>query len=186
MNNLKQRLEAMRRKIDCRAPVAEIHIESQLFVTPEPVARDMVTLADLSCAERILEPSAGTGAILRAIRERDPLAQIDAVEINDALYRSLVAEFHAVNVTRADFLEFRPETRYDKILMNPPFRNGVDVAHIRHAITLLKPGGILVAICANGPRQRKELEPLADLWEPLPRGTFAWTDVATAMISFSA
>jgi len=38
--------------------------------------------------------------------------------------------------------------------MNPPFENGADIKHIQHAMKMLKPGGRLVAICANGPRQQ--------------------------------
>ena len=32
--------------------------------------------------------------------------------------------------------------------------------------------GKLVAICSAGPRQEKELQPIADYWEVLPQGTF--------------
>jgi 16S rRNA G1207 methylase RsmC len=43
--------------------------------------------------------------------------------------------------------------------MNPPFANGDDIKHITHA---LKPGGRLVAICANGPRQNDKLRSVVD------------------------
>jgi 16S rRNA G1207 methylase RsmC len=56
--------------------------------------------------------------------------------------------------------------------MNPPFDMGSDIKHIKHAITFLKPGGRLVALCANGPRQQDQLQPLADHWEVLPEGSF--------------
>ncbi|SBZ41375.1 Uncharacterised protein [Klebsiella pneumoniae] len=36
--------------------------------------------------------------------------------------------------------------------------------------------------CLDGPRQQKALESLADVWEPLPRGTFTYTQVATAIL----
>lgn len=60
--------------------------------------------------------------------------------------------------------------------MNPPFQDGVDIEHIRHAVKFLKPGGRLVALCANGPRQRAALKTLAEdsggSWEDLPTGVF--------------
>jgi 16S rRNA G1207 methylase RsmC len=56
--------------------------------------------------------------------------------------------------------------------MNPPFERGADIQHIEHARKFVKPGGRLVAICANGPRQRERLMPLATHWEDLPAGTF--------------
>jgi len=38
--------------------------------------------------------------------------------------------------------------------MNPPFHNGADIAHIKHALHFLERDSVLVAICANGPRQQ--------------------------------
>jgi 16S rRNA G1207 methylase RsmC len=69
--------------------------------------------------------------------------------------------------------------------MNPPFHNGADVVHILHALKFLKPGGRLVAICANGPRQQAELRPLATTWEELPEATFAeqGTNVRAALMT---
>ncbi len=46
--------------------------------------------------------------------------------------------------------------------MNPPFANGQDIKHITHALRYLSPGGRLVAICANGPRQNDKLRPIVD------------------------
>ena len=76
--------------------------------------------------------------------------------------------------------------------MNPPFANAEDIKHIRHALHMLKPGGRLVAICANGPRQQEALRPLVDEsggeWEDLPAGTFreSGTNVSTALITIHA
>src|SRR5258707_7477628 len=71
--------------------------------------------------------------------------------------------------------------------MNPPFEDGSDIKHIMHALTMLKPGGKLVAICANGPRQNEKLQPMADTWEVLPSGTFKeqGTGVRTALLTVS-
>jgi hypothetical protein len=40
--------------------------------------------------------------------------------------------------------------QYDRILMNPPFSDRRDAAHIKHAYSLLKPGGRMVAIAGEG------------------------------------
>lgn len=68
-SQLRERIRLMRARLDNAAPVAEIRAESQLFVTPAPVCDRLVTLAEISNRDHILEPSAGTGAILRAIRD---------------------------------------------------------------------------------------------------------------------
>ena len=77
---------------------------------------------------------------------------------------------------------------FDKIIMNPPFINGADIKHIEHAMGFLKPGGRLVALCANGPRQRYKLMPHADTWEELPQGSFkdSGTMVNVAMLTIEA
>ena len=88
-SQLRERIRLMRARLDNAAPVAEIRAESQLFVTPAPVCDRLVTLAEISNRDHILEPSAGTGAILRAIRDTAPGAMCDAVEINSGLVRYL-------------------------------------------------------------------------------------------------
>jgi hypothetical protein len=43
---------------------------------------------------------------------------------------------------------------------------------VEHALKKLKPGGRLVAVVANGPRQRERLLPIASAWIDLPAGSF--------------
>lgn len=42
------------------------------------------------------------------------------------------------------------DSGYDRIIMNPPFSDRRDIAHVMHAYNLLKPGGKLVAIMGEG------------------------------------
>ena len=81
---------------------------------------------------------------------------------------------------------------FDRIVMNPPFANADDIKHIMHALKMLKPGGRLVAICANGPRQNDKLRPIVEarggIWEELPSDTFigAGTSVRTVLLTLDA
>lgn len=76
--------------------------------------------------------------------------------------------------------------------MNPPFANGDDIKHIQHALTMLRPGGRLVSVCAAGPRQVEQLRPLAEdhggQWIDLPEGSFGeqGTNVRTALVLIPA
>ena len=147
----------------------------QLFPTPPALAERMVEEADILPGHSVLEPSAGTGAILAALPNVRPFGSVTAVEINATLAASL--EQVADETICGDFLEQNGNLgTFDRILMNPPFKNGADIKHIQHAIKMLKTGGRLVAICANGPRQRETLKPMAEdsggWWEDLPAGTF--------------
>ena len=172
----------------------------QLFPTPADLAARMVDLAGLCDGDRILEPSAGTGRIVQALRDTGKTMHIVAVEVNrdlsDVLYRSYQAKPteipQEVEVITADFLAVKSVGVFDAIVMNPPFENGADVKHITHALTMLKPGGRLVALCANGPRQNAVLRPLVEArggeWEDLPADTFKaeGTGVRTALIAVGA
>lgn len=161
----------------------------QLFPTPAELAERMVEAAGIEPQHRVLEPSAGTGNILRAIGAGPDK---EAVEVNYRLAEALVQNPPAagnLHVKHADFLTCNGDLgKFDAVVMNPPFENAVDIKHIQHALTMLKPGGRLVAICANGPRQRAALMPLAEnsggYWEDLPAGTFeaAGTGVNTALV----
>ena len=157
-----------------------------LFPTPPDLARRMVELADLDFNNRVLEPSAGTGNIVEAILRRAASSQgitVQAVEINRTLADRLSTQ--PVQVECADFLACNGNLgTFDRVLMNPPFTNAADIQHIQHALTFLKPGGRLVAICANGPRQQAALKSQAETWEDLPADTFAeaGTSVRAALV----
>lgn len=160
----------------------------QLFPTPPELARRMVELAEIEPGMCVLEPSAGTGAIVRAVRDAVD-TEVLAYEINHDLCSQLRRSFQSfeLQVRCMDFLEATDFIGcYPRVLMNPPFENGSDIKHIEHAIHFLKPGGRLVAICANGPRQQEKLKPLAETWETLPVGTFAGTGVNAALMTYTA
>ncbi len=155
----------------------------QLFPTPAALAEKAVSYADIRAGDRVLEPSAGTGALLEAIRFQSSNAV--AVEINGALADGLRKRYSALDVRTLDFLSCNGDLgKFDRVVMNPPFENGADIKHINHALSMLKPGGKLVAICAAGPRQRAAFESVADHFEELPAGSFAaqGTNVNTALI----
>lgn len=195
--------EAMKESI--RAGVRVVSAP-QLFPTPSELARKMVNAAGGCClaGARVLEPSAGTGNLVRAIANAATgfdCVRVVAVEQNHSMvtvleqYRTaaLYATERNFDILQADFLECKETDigKFDAVIMNPPFALGQDVKHIQHAITFLKPGGRLVAICANGPTRQEKLKPLVEqyggTWEILPPETFkeAGTGVNTVMLSFT-
>lgn len=164
----------------------------QLFPTPPEIAERMVELAGVEPGHVVVEPSAGTGRILLALDNVSGIAAITvhAVEINALLAKSLREGFTDVTVHEGDFLayEYSRQNFADRVIMNPPFADGADIKHILHAISILKPGGRVVALCANGPRQQAQLKPRASHWEELPDGSFAaqGTGVRVALAVYEA
>lgn len=112
----------------------------------------------------ILEPSAGKGDIVDAVKEAmkyryyDP--DIDLIEINKDLQSVLTGKGY--RVVHDDFLTYDTMKEYDLIIMNPPFSNGCK--HLLKAIQLQKRNGgaiicILNAETLKNPytNERKEL-----------------------------
>lgn len=151
------------------------------FPTPQPLVERMLDAADIQPGHNVLEPSAGKGDILDAIRERHPDAATAAIEPHSDLRSIIEAKGHAL-VDR-DFTQHGES--YDRIVMNPPFERGQDAEHVQHAFDRLKPGGRVVAIMSNGPFFRSDkkseafrqwLESVDGSHEELPEGSFAGQD----------
>ncbi|PJZ51520.1 methyltransferase [Leptospira adleri] len=151
------------------------------FPTPKPLAQRLILEADIKPGMDVLEPSAGKGDLAETISEETGIHP-DTIEPVYSLKNILQAKGYTV--VADDFLDF-VDKRYDRILMNPPFENGNDIRHVRHAYSLLKPGGKLVAIMSEGSffRQdhrsqefRKWLTEKGGVSEKLPEGSFKGKD----------
>lgn len=162
------------------------------FPTPRELVEQMIDYAEIQPGHQVLEPSAGKGNIADIIKESEPNAEIDVIEINQGL-RSML-EIKGYNVVSNDFTEYDGK-QYDRIIMNPPFENFQDIDHVKHAYELLKPGGKLVAIMGAGVKNsrkkavefRQWIDESGSYIEDLPEGSFKsserQTGVATVMVT---
>ncbi|KZE65140.1 hypothetical protein AV545_04240 [Paenibacillus jamilae] len=118
------------------------------FPTPRTIVQRMIELADIQDSETILEPSAGNGNILDGVNEyiqdNNLNTDLQCIEWNYTLRQIL--ELKQYKLVANDFIEFVPFTKYDKVIMNPPFEKGKDVDHVLKAYDCLKDGGRLIAI----------------------------------------
>ncbi|WBA13832.1 PLxRFG domain-containing protein [Salinivibrio proteolyticus] len=114
------------------------------FPTPESRARHIVELADIEPGMKVLEPSAGNGMLADAAKSQG--AEVEVVEIASDLRDILTEKGH--KVVGNDFLAFSGKG-YDRIVMNPPFSNDMDIDHVRHAYDMLKPGGKMVTVMSS-------------------------------------
>lgn len=129
------------------------------FPTSEADAFELLRLAELAGERfgssafprdksfRILEPSAGSGAIAKAVKAAQPEVTLECVEL-DPLNRSRLEEEENFTLIGDDFLQLDPDNvkPFDMVLMNPPFKKTEYIDHIEHALKFLKPCGELWAI----------------------------------------
>ena len=141
-----------------------------LFVTPQPLAKRMAELIPAD-ASTILEPSAGTGRLYNEISDYEHVTLIENSPACCGELYNLTGGRDNVELLQRDFLEVKP-FNVDCVIMNPPFKMGRDIKHIKHALKFLYHGGLLIALCYDGVRQNKILKPMADTWEVLPAGMF--------------
>jgi len=172
--------------------VTDTKKELQQFYTPRALAVQMAQLA--SGRKRILEPSAGEGALAASLLDYVPGCTVDAIEIDPVNCAKLgLLDPSRTTVHESDFLDYRPAEPYDAIVMNPPFTKGQDVDHVTHALGMLAFDGILVAIMSPGYQFRatkkfREFRGLIDTitqeTEDIPEGTFrgAGTNVRTVLL----
>lgn len=156
-----------------------------LFQTPKELAGRLVALVGDLDGKRVLEPSAGLGRLLDCL----PLnCQAVAVEIAPQVAGELYKQNRPnVQILQRDFLTVEPFDAglFDAVIMNPPFHMRADIRHIQHALTFLKKGGILAALCLDTPHRERALKPAAATWEKLDAGTFAkeGTRVPTVLLT---
>lgn len=124
------------------------------FPTPAEVIERMCTFADVQDGHTILEPEAGSGAILDYLAEHFGDVSCIAYEVNHNLFEVVNGSHPCVQ--HANFLTVDPAEVADRVLMNPPFERLKDVDHVQHAFKFLKPGGTLVAIMSPSAFFRKD------------------------------
>jgi len=120
----------------------------QFYPTPKLVAQRLVKLADFSPEKMqwALEPSGGSGAILDEFPKS--CSGIQTCEIQPELADALEAKGYAVE--KGDFMAYHPGPIFERIVANPPFTRGQDLAHISHMLDCLAPGGRLVSVLSAG------------------------------------
>lgn len=170
----------------------------QFYATPQAACEKVFENCHPRAGARVLEPSAGEGAIVRALLAKQPDVEIDAIEIHPGR-ATLLRQIRGVNSVReTNFLDVAPEPIYDLVVMNPPFYRTHWMDHVRHAFEFLAPGGKLVAILpasaeVNETRQHKAFRAWVEKvtrrwnrrWIDLPAGSFAssGTNINTVLLT---
>jgi len=171
--------------------VVDVKKSFEFFETPMDVAGLVVAKARIEPGMKVLEPSAGRGAIADMVMAQCPDCKLDVVEIEES-NRKILKE-KGYKLAGKDFTKFKKKG-YDRVVMNPPFSKQQDVDHVNRAFKLLKPGGLLVSVMApsvkfRGNKKTKDfvhlLEEQGGSIEDLPEGAFreSGTGINTVVVT---
>lgn len=127
----------------------------EFYETPPEIAARMAVYVNVRPGELVLEPSVGSGALLRPlIGTSCVITAFDIAPERDPELFEVVRRFPPFSVFREyrDFLTINPKEYrpVDVVLMNPPLGRLQEMAHFTHAFTFLKPGGRMAAIVSAG------------------------------------
>lgn len=164
----------------------------QFFETQAPVVKRLI--ADIEPGMKVLEPSAGKGAIAIPLIEKG--CDVHAVEKHEPFREHLVDNGVRL-IAEPDFMNIVPSRsgEFDAVVGNPPFTKQQDISHVSHMIDFLQSGGLLRVVMSAGIRfrtNRKTTEFLRKLeemsyheWYDLPEGSFkpSGTNVNTVLVS---
>lgn len=140
INSLRQKLDALEIQL-IHQKVQRSHIWD-FYPTPQSVIDKMFEFVPFSPGMKVLEPSAGLGAISLALRDKG--IECDCFELSPLLQLALTKM--AFRVLGSDFLAATPIAVYDLVIANPPFSNLGVTRHTLHAMDFLKPGGRLITL----------------------------------------
>jgi hypothetical protein len=151
----------------------------QYFPTPRHLAERIVELAKIGPDDRVLEPSAGQGAISELL----PRDRTLCVEVN-ALHCA-VLRAKGFTVLESDFLKVDPrEHAVTRVVMNPPFDHAQWRRHVEHAASMLQSdGAVLVAILPSwAPRDLLDMPGFSLTWSEPIRDAFPGTSVSVVIL----
>jgi hypothetical protein len=119
-----------------------------LYPTPKELANKMLSKVDWKRVKTILEPSAGLGNLIEAIKTYDRFAyhyEISAIEIDNKCRNFLIGA--GINVIDSDFLLYNGLEQFDLIVANFPFSDGDK--HLHKALDVLFSGQIVCLLNAE-------------------------------------
>ncbi|PLR72277.1 DNA N-6-adenine-methyltransferase [Bacillus sp. UMB0728] len=127
------------------------------FPTPTQLINKMTSKIDWKTVQTVLEPSAGKGDLVEAVRKQFDYTKayrrnnfdVDLIEYDENLRHVLKGKNY--RVVADDFLTYQTYKQYDLIFMNPPYSQGDK--HLLQAITMMeaqqKPGQVLSLLNAE-------------------------------------
>lgn len=158
------------------------HKSHQFYPTPATVAEIAIEMARIEPGHNCLEPSAGHGGLADLMPKTTTCVEVSS------LHCQILRAKGYESVIEGDFIDWSwhttcAGTRFDRVVMNPPFSDGRWQAHLSAAAQLVKPGGRLVAILPASARGKDLLPGWACEWSGTIVNEFAGTSVAVVILA---
>lgn len=126
----------------------------QFFPTPNKIVLQMLNEIDILKNDKILEPSAGQGAIISELLKY--VEKVSYCEFEDINKQIIERKFtNKVKFLEKDFLKL-DNVKFDKIFANPPFSKSQDITHIQHMYELLNDNGVLVSLSGTSWKNKND------------------------------
>lgn len=126
----------------------DIKKEFQFYGTPDNIADQCAELANIEPYDNVLEPSAGQGAMIKAIHRISPATLVHYCELMP-LNRTFLEKLPNAVYIKDNFLGVKMPGLFHKIIANPPFNKNQDITHIWKMYECLTPGGRIVTVASK-------------------------------------
>lgn len=127
---------------------AQWQLATQFYPTPPEIAELMTKQLHMQRFDHILEPSAGTGGLLKFIPLGTGRTLVEPCEVNamKLMENNYDVRFCTIEKYLADPTNWGT---YNKVIMNPPFSGQRDALHTMLVYRHMAPGGILAGIVSE-------------------------------------
>lgn len=163
--------------------------ENQSYFTSPDLAQFLAGYINNTSTEKsiLLDPAAGTGNLLEPINI--PKDNIHLVEPNKEYVDILRAKGYknVFHMKFEDYLKTSNIPSFTHIIMNPPFKNRMDLLFFNECFKLLEPGGIIAAVVSENSIY-EELEPLGlsfDIDHPSMQGVNNFSGLSNLLQEFN-
>lgn len=136
------------------------HKGNDFFATPDPIGFKMVEWADIRANDKVLEPSAGVGAIGKWF----PANSVNHfIEQSGTLFSDLTVAVQG-KVQQMDFMDLDLHNKYDAIVMNPPFGKSsvTAIEHLQKAMSHTSNGGRIVMLAPNNMMEKASFKKMLE------------------------
>jgi len=155
--------------------------DHQFYPTNDDLAEAAAYYLNVQPTDKCLDAGAGHGALSKHLNENSTLVEISPLNCE------ILKQKGFSNVIAADFIEWARKTneRFDKVIMNPPYKNNQAIHHIKAAYSLLAAEGIITAIVPSSFKDKELVKGANHEYSNILYGEFDSTNASVVIVTIS-